>query len=165
MSSKLPAVRSEQYVVSSKLPAASCQQSPLRYDEGESAGGGAGHLRVVSRAASSHWPLDTLCPYTYQAEKEALEDTGAMELEQALHLSCNPTPTPTPTPSPSPNPDPKEEPLDEASEPPLDGSGLAYVRSLFGGGGSAPRARPAALPSAPAWPSRMPSASQMRAAV
>ena len=56
----------------------------------------------------------------------------------------------------------EEEPLDEASEPPLDGSGLAFVRSLFGG--SALRARPAAL-TAPAWPTRTPSESQMRAAV
>ena len=56
----------------------------------------------------------------------------------------------------------EEEPLNEASEPPLDGSGLAFVRSLFGG--SALRARPAAL-TAPAWPTRTPSESQMRAAV
>ena len=46
---------------------------------------------------------------THQAEKEALEDTGAMELEQArtnYNPNPNPNPNPTPTPNPGPNPNP-----------------------------------------------------------
>ena len=51
----------------------------------------------------------------------------------------------------------------QASQPPLDGSGFAFVRSLFGG--SAIRARPESALPAHAWPTRTPSESQMRAAV
>ena len=60
----------------------------------------------------------------------------------------------------NPNPDPSP---NQASQPPLDGSGFAFVRSLFGG--SAIRARPESALPAHAWPTRTPSESQMRAAV